>query len=86
PTAGWIIFTSAARLIDGSNVRMPTDRILDHTGKDMELHPRAVDVAAAYPPGSWAAGVDPQLAAAVNTLLAQLAPAGQKAAPTGGRL
>lgn len=83
PTAGWIIFTSAARLIDGSNVRMPTDRILDHDGKDMELHPRAVDVTASYPPGSWAAGKDPQLAAAVTALLAQLAPRQQKAADGG---
>ncbi|HXR97199.1 MAG TPA: S41 family peptidase [Terriglobales bacterium] len=74
PTAGWIIFTSAATLIDGSNLRLPTTRILDHLGKDMELHPRAVDVEVQNPIGSWAAGNDAQLAAAVQTLLAQLAP------------
>ncbi|HUX65929.1 MAG TPA: S41 family peptidase [Terriglobales bacterium] len=74
PTAGWIIFTSAARLLDGSTLRMPFVRILDHNGKDMELHPRGVDVEAKDPPGSWAAGRDPQLEAAVKTLLGELGP------------
>ncbi|HXE30359.1 MAG TPA: S41 family peptidase [Terriglobales bacterium] len=83
PTAGWIIFTSSARLIDGSTVRMPTDRILDHNGKDMELHPRPVDVAVADPVTSWRDGQDPQLAAAVKTLLAQIAAAGSAAVAAG---
>jgi len=76
PTAGWIIFTSEAQLMDGSTLRMPVVRILDHNGKDMELHPRAVDVEVRNPPGSWAAGRDPQLEAAVQTLLGELGPAG----------
>ncbi|HVA64108.1 MAG TPA: S41 family peptidase [Terriglobales bacterium] len=78
PTAGWIIFTSATRLLDGSTLRMPFVRILDHNGKDMELHPRGVDVEAKDPPGSWAAGRDPQLEAAVRTLLGELAPRGAR--------
>ncbi len=44
PTAGWIIFTGAQRLIDGSPVRVPGDRIKDTRGQDMEMHPRPVDV------------------------------------------
>jgi len=72
PTAGWIIYTSNVPLIDGSVVRLPSTRVLDHNGKDMELHPRPVDVTVANPLGSWQDGKDPQLAAAVKTLLAQI--------------
>ena len=32
PTAGWIIFTGAARLIDGSSVRVPGERIRGYAG------------------------------------------------------
>lgn len=76
PTAGWIIYTSNVTLIDGSSLRLPFTRVLDHTGKDMELHPRPVDVEVQNPPGSWAAGRDPQLETAVTTLLAQVAASG----------
>ncbi len=45
PTAGWIIFTSDFGLLDGSSsVRVPFERITDPHGKDMEMHPRPVDV------------------------------------------
>ena len=45
PTAGWIIFTSDFGLLDGSSsVRVPFERITDAAGKDMEMHPRPVDV------------------------------------------
>ena len=41
PTAGWIIFTSDAGLLDGSStVRVPFERITDAAGNDMEMHPR----------------------------------------------
>lgn len=82
PTAGWIIFTSAARLIDGSNLRLPTDRILDHSGKDMELHPRAVDVEVQDPPDTWRQ--DPQLEAAVKALMAQIQTPADAAIAAGG--
>ncbi len=72
PTAGWIIFTTAARLLDGSTLRLPTTRILDANGKNMELHRRPVNVRVQNPIGSWQAGQDAQLAAAVKTLLAQI--------------
>ncbi|HEX3465588.1 MAG TPA: LpqB family beta-propeller domain-containing protein [Candidatus Elarobacter sp.] len=69
PTAGWIIFTSAAQLADGGTVRLPSTRVIGHDGVDLELHPRPVDVRAAYPPGAEERGEDPQLDAAVRELL-----------------
>ncbi len=72
PTAGWIIFTGAQRLIDGSSVRVPGDRIKDTRGQDMEMHPRPVDVEVARPLGETETGDDAQLKAAVATLLSQL--------------
>ncbi len=71
PTGGWIIFTGATTLIDGSTLRMPFSRITDHDGKDMELHPRPVDV-----PVSRALGEgntkDSQLDAAAKELLQEV--------------
>lgn len=72
PTAGWIIFTGAQRLIDGSSVRVPGDRIRDMKGEDMELHPRPVDVEVLRPLGETESGDDAQLQKAVSTLLEQL--------------
>ncbi len=72
PTAGWIIFTGAQRLIDGSSVRVPGDRIKDTRGQDMEMHPRPVDVEAQRPLGETETGEDAQLKQAVTTLLSQL--------------
>jgi len=72
PTAGWIIFTGAQRLIDGSSVRTPGDRIKDTRGQDMEMHPRPVDVEVLRPLGETETGEDAQLKQAVTTLLSQL--------------
>ncbi len=71
PTAGWIIFTSSANLIDGSTVRMPFSRITDHEGKDMELHPRPVDIAVSRQLGEGN-DKDSQLDAAVKELLQEV--------------
>lgn len=68
PTAGWIIFTGAQRLIDGSAVRVPGDRIKDTRGQDMEMHPRPVDVEQLRPLGETETGVDVQLEKAVDVL------------------
>lgn len=72
PTAGWIIFTSSARLIDGSSVRLPFSRITDHEGKDMELHPRPVDIPVSRPIGESYGTKNMQLDTAVNELLKAL--------------
>ncbi len=72
PTAGWIIFTGAQRLIDGSSVRVPGDRIQTSKGDDMEMHPRPVDVEVLRPLGETETGEDAQLKKAVDTLLTQL--------------
>jgi len=69
PTAGWIIYTSPERLIDGSAVRVPSTRIRDLKGEDMEMHPRPVDITVERPLGETVAGKDAQLDAAVAELL-----------------
>ncbi|HJZ81924.1 MAG TPA: S41 family peptidase [Pyrinomonadaceae bacterium] len=69
PTAGWIIYTSGVQLIDGSNLRLPFDRITTNDGTLMEMHPRPVDVPVAKPIGESLQGRDSQLEAAVNELL-----------------
>ena len=70
PTGGWIIFTSAVTLIDGSSVRLPFSKIEDHEGKDMELHPRPVDIAVSRALGEG--NKDAQLDAAVKELLLEV--------------
>ena len=72
PTAGWIIFTGAQRLIDGSSVRVPGYRIRTSKDDDMEMHPRPVDVEVLRPLGETETGEDAQLKKAVDTLLGQL--------------
>jgi C-terminal processing protease CtpA/Prc len=69
PTAGWIIYTSAIRLVDGSRFRLPFERVTTLSGQNMELHPRPVDVYVTRPVGST---TDPQLETAVRTLLSQI--------------
>lgn len=72
PTAGWIIYTSAGRLIDGGSVRLPFITVTDAQGKPMEGHPRPVDVPVQRPLGESYRGTDSDLQAAVKTLQAQL--------------
>ncbi len=69
PTAGWIIFTGGAQLIDGSALRTPSTRIQDLRGETMEMHPRPVDVEVERPLGETLAGTDAQLDRAVKELL-----------------
>jgi tricorn protease len=72
PTAGWIIYTSGVQLIDGSNLRLPYDRITANDGTVMEMHPRPVDLLVDKPVGESYLGRDSQLEAAVSELLKQL--------------
>ncbi len=69
PTAGWIIYTSAIQLVDGSTFRLPFERVTTLSGANMELHPRPVDVYATRPVGGRS---DPQLDTAVRTLMEQI--------------
>jgi Tol biopolymer transport system component/C-terminal processing protease CtpA/Prc len=72
PTAGWIIYTWGTTLIDGSNFRLPRQKIQDSAGMVMELNPRQVDVRVVRPIGESYTGKDSQLDVAVSELLKQL--------------
>ena len=76
PTAGWIIYTSNEKLIDGSTVRLPFITVTTADGKPMEGHPRPVDVPVARPLGEAYRDRDSDLDAAVHTLLQQIGGAG----------
>lgn len=69
-TAGGVISTGSARLLDGSTVRMPRRGwYLVSTGEDMELNGCEPDIALWNPPG----GEDLQLQAAVKALAEDVA-------------
>jgi len=72
PTAGWIIYTSSAQLIDGSAVRIPFVKITTADGAPMEMHPRPVDIAITRPIGESYTGHDIQIDTAVRELLRQI--------------
>jgi C-terminal processing protease CtpA/Prc len=72
PTAGWIIYTGTAELVDGSTMRLPATLIQGADGKNMERNPRPVDVPVTRPIGESLTGRDSQLDVAVKELLAQL--------------
>jgi len=73
PTGGWIIFTSAATLLDGSTLRLPTSTIRStRDGQVMEMNPRPVDVPVTRPIGESYTDHDVQLDTAVKELLGQL--------------
>lgn len=75
-TAGGVISTGSARLMDGSSIRMPTRGwYLAGTGEDMELNGCMPDVALWNEPD----GDDAQLAKAVEVLQEEVA--GEKAKP-----
>lgn len=72
PTAGWIIYTSGATLLDGSFVRIPFITIRGADGKIMEGVPRPVDILVERPVGESYTGRDSQLDRAVEELLKQI--------------
>lgn len=78
PTAGWIIYTSGTQLIDGSVLRLPSDRVTATDGTVMEMHPRPVDVQTDKALGESYAGKDSQLDAAVRELLKQIGAGGAR--------
>ena len=72
PTAGWIIYTGTAQLLDGSTLRIPFVRVQGADGTDMEMHPRPVDIVTERMAGDWLQGKDTQLQRAVTELLEQV--------------
>lgn len=72
PTAGWIIFTSAAQLLDGSNIRLPFSKITDNKGENMELNPRKPDVFSHRPMGESYGQQAVQLDVAIKELLNEI--------------
>jgi len=72
PTSGWIIYTSAGTLVDGSTVRIPFITVFGSDGQVMERRLRPVDVPVVRPVGESYAGVESQLDAAVRELLQQI--------------
>jgi Tol biopolymer transport system component/C-terminal processing protease CtpA/Prc len=77
PTAGAVIGTFERRLIDGSYFRLPRIKIMTPEGEDLEGASRAVDIDVALPLGSARRERDPQLDAAVQTLLEQISARGK---------
>ncbi|HEX5069274.1 MAG TPA: S41 family peptidase [Vicinamibacterales bacterium] len=80
PTAGWIIYTWDARLVDGSTLRLPRMRVKAADGGEMEGAPRKVDVEVSRPMGEWLSGKDSQLDEAVRTLIRKIGRAEQPVA------
>jgi tricorn protease len=72
PTSGWIIYTSGAALLDGTNLRIPFIKITASDGSNMELAPRPVDIAVSRPVGETYTEKDSQLDTAVRELLKQI--------------
>nr|MCU0491371.1 S41 family peptidase [Chloroflexaceae bacterium] len=72
PTAGAVIWTTSARLLDGASFRLPRFYTSTPEGEDLEGNGRLPDIDVAQPLGAWQRGDDPQLAAAVAALLARL--------------
>lgn len=72
PTSGWIIYTGAMELVDGSSMRMPSTLVTGADGKNMELNPRPVDIPVTRPIGETYTGKDSQLDVAVKELLGGL--------------
>ena len=72
PTAGWIIYTWDERLVDGSTLRLPRQRVKASDGGDMERVPRKVDVEVLRPLGESLIGKDAQLDEAIRVLIRRL--------------
>jgi Tol biopolymer transport system component/C-terminal processing protease CtpA/Prc len=68
PTAGWIIYTSGAKLLDGGAVRLPFIRITGRDGNDMEQHPRPVDLPVPVQPSNGYGADDGYLDQAIKAM------------------
>jgi tricorn protease len=73
PTGGFVIGTSAIRLIDGSIFRLPRTGVFTVKGVNMEKEGVVPDVVVPQHPDELARGVDSQLDKAVEVLTADVA-------------
>ena len=71
-TYRWIIFTSSARLIDGSTCRLPAWGCYSVDGKDLENTGVKPDIYVRNTFKDRLDGKDPQLDAAISEVLSQL--------------
>jgi tricorn protease len=67
-TGGFVIGTSATRLIDGSTFRLPRTGVFTNKGVNMEKQGVIPDVAVEITPDDWAKGIDTQLLKAVDVV------------------
>jgi tricorn protease len=82
PTAGGVISTGAASIMDAGVLRLPfRGWYHPHTGEDMELNGAVPDIVIWNLPGEVPAGKDQQLEAAVKQLLADVAETNKKPEP-----
>jgi tricorn protease len=70
PTNGYVIFTNAAQLIDGTSIRRPHTACLTLDGKNLENYGVPPDIVVVNSPDDTAAGRDPQLERATAEALA----------------
>src|SRR5262249_44510484 len=71
-TGGFVIGTTATRLIDGSTFRIPRTGVFTNAGVDMERHGVIPDVAVAITPEDWGKGIDTQPPRAVDVVAADV--------------
>jgi tricorn protease len=68
PTAGWVIGTTSATLIDGSTLRLPRTGVFTIRGVNMEKQGVSPDVFVDARPDDARKGIDPQLDKAVDVV------------------
>jgi C-terminal processing protease CtpA/Prc len=69
---GAVISTGSWTFMDGGRIRLPTEGVFTAAGENLEGHGRQPDVLVPYDPEAIRAGRDPQIEAAVKTLLEKL--------------
>jgi tricorn protease len=71
-TGGFVIGTTATRLIDGSTFRLPRTGVFTNAGVNMEKQGVEPDVAIEITPEDWRKGTDTQLLKAVDVVAADV--------------
>ena len=74
PTPGYVIWTFALKLVDGTNARMPITGVYRMDGTTMENNGEPPDVPVRLSPEDWLAERDPQLDKAISILTGKESP------------